>query len=182
MGLSGPRRWLVGSPRTCLSGNLHGTGHADVHASTLLRSALLSLGVPLEVPYCDLSIVGGELADGPPPAPTNQAELSARAAAPSHACWPPRTATRHEQHGSRIIGKPPGLGEPSQLWIYALGQFAAGRKKVVIGSGVLLRGVRLYKTVGGVRARRMPMIRSALVRRLRGTSPRSRVLQAVAKA
>src|SRR5674476_643730 len=33
--------------RTCLSGNLHVTGHADVHVSTLLRSALLSLGVPL---------------------------------------------------------------------------------------------------------------------------------------
>ena len=32
--------------RTCLSGNLHGMGRADVHASTLLRSALLSLGVP----------------------------------------------------------------------------------------------------------------------------------------
>jgi hypothetical protein len=32
--------------RTCLSGNLHGTGHADVHASTRLRSALLSLGTP----------------------------------------------------------------------------------------------------------------------------------------
>src|SRR5674476_253912 len=31
--------------RTCLSGNLHRTGHADVHVSTLLMSALLSLGV-----------------------------------------------------------------------------------------------------------------------------------------
>src|SRR5674476_1297172 len=37
--------------RTCLSGNPRRTGHADVHVSTLLLSALVSLGVrPTRLP------------------------------------------------------------------------------------------------------------------------------------